>query len=394
MAAPITRMKRIPWVYPVMVSTPHLASHQLARRATARAKTLVNNTTKEEYGSVDDHQDHQHQAEGYEQQQAVDPAEGPREIAGKPSRARHVEFRSCEVMCCDRIPDGVDDPGDVRRRVHPDEYLGCHGILGCDRWRDSSHPLHGPRVLPEGHDGPRLNFRQRTLPGEHCDGRDLIVAHEIAIPLSDDDRLRVGWKEARLVIACNLADLSEERATDPTCQQSAQDQNDWGDETSCSGLHRSEPTFPGSSEGVVELEFVWMWPNGNGLDLGAFESYPGIDQIGCEDIACQQELVIRLQGIQHCAQAGWHGGDLGMLLGRQLVEVLVDGGGGLDAVLDAVQSCQQDGGEGQVGVARWIWATEFDALGLRIGAGDRDTDAGRTVTGRVDQVDRCLEAGN
>ena len=251
----------------------------------------------QEYGSVHDHQDHQHQAEGHEQQQAVDPAEGPREITGESSWARHVEFHSREVMRRDRIADGLDGLGDVRRRVHPDEYLGCHGILGCDRWRDSGHALHGSQVLPEGHDGPRLDFRQRILSSEHCDGRDLIVIHEISIPLPDDGCLRIGWKEARLVVARNLADLSEERPADPTCQQPAQDHNDRGDETSCSGFHWSEPTVTGSSEGVVELEFVRMWPNGNGLDLGALESHPGVDQIRCEDIACQQELVIRLQSI-------------------------------------------------------------------------------------------------
>ena len=40
----------------------------------------------------------------------------------------------------------------------------------------------------------------------------------------------------------------------------------------CNGL-----TARGCSKGVVELEFVWMRPDRDGLDLRAFEPHPGCD---------------------------------------------------------------------------------------------------------------------
>ena len=80
------------------------------------------------------------------------------------------------------------------------------------------------------------------------------------------------------------------------------------------------------------------------------------------------------------------------LLGRQLVEVLVDRIRRLDAVADAVQAGHQLRGEGQVRVAGGIRGAELQALGLGVGAGDRDADAGGAVALRVDHVDRGLEA--
>jgi len=45
----------------------------------------------------------------------------------------------------------------------------------------------------------------------------------------------------------------------------------------------------------------------------------------------------------------------------------------LNLVLDAIKSSHQHGSECQVRVAGWIWATEFDALGLWIAASNRNT---------------------
>ena len=80
--------------------------------------------------------------------------------------------------------------------------------------------------------------------------------------------------------------------------------------------------------------------------------------------------------------------------GRQLVQVLVDGLVRLDPVLDAVEAGHQLRGEREVRVARGVRRAELDALGLRVRARDRDTDRRRAVTGRVDQVDGRLEAGD
>ena len=59
-----------------------------------------------------------------------------------------------------------------------------------------------------------------------------------------------------------------------------------------------------------------------------------------------------------------HLGHLGQLLGRQVVEVLVDRVGRLDLVLDPVEAGHQHGREGEVRVARRVGAAELDPLGL------------------------------
>jgi hypothetical protein len=119
---------------------------------------------------------------------------------------------------------------------------------------------------------------------------------------------------------------------------------------------------------------------------------PGVDEVLGEDVALEQEVVVGLERVEHLGERTRDLLDLGVLLGRQLVEVLVHGLRGLDAVLDAVQAGHELGREGEVGVARRVRDPELDALGLRGGARDRDADAGRAVAGRVDQVDRSLVA--
>ena len=60
----------------------------------------------------------------------------------------------------------------------------------------------------------------------------------------------------------------------------------------------------------------------------ALQLDPGLDQVGGEDVAAEQELVVGLEGVEHAAEAVGHGGHVRVLLGRQLVEVLVDRGRG------------------------------------------------------------------
>ncbi len=64
----------------------------------------------------------------------------------------------------------------------------------------------------------------------------------------------------------------------------------------------------------------------------------------------------------------------------------------LDAVDDAVDAGHQLRSEREVRVTRGVGGAELEALGLRVGSGDRDAHSCRTVTGRVHQVDRSLVA--
>src|SRR3978361_145864 len=75
---------------------------------------------------------------------------------------------------------------------------------------------------------------------------------------------------------------------------------------------------------VVELELVRRRTQPDGVDLGPLQLDPGLDQVGWEDLPAEQELVVGLEGVEDAAEAVGDGGHVRVLLGRQLVEVLVD----------------------------------------------------------------------
>ncbi len=102
--------------------------------------------------------------------------------------------------------------------------------------------------------------------------------------------------------------------------------------------------------------------------------------------------MVGAEGLQGVQQRVRHLRDVLGLLGRQLVEVLVDRLVRLDAVLDAVQARHHLRREGEVRVARSVRRAELDALGLGVRARDRDADGGGAVARRVDQVDGRLVA--
>src|SRR5581483_4851549 len=96
-----------------------------------------------------------------------------------------------------------------------------------------------------------------------------------------------------------------------------------------------------------------------------------------EDVTNREEVVVGLQCVEDRVERGRHLGDLGLLVRRELVDVLVDRGRRLDLVLDAVDAGQEQGGEREVRVRRRVREAGLDALGLRVRARDRDTDRGR-----------------
>ncbi|VXB56721.1 conserved hypothetical protein [Arthrobacter sp. 8AJ] len=146
-------------------------------------------------------------------------------------------------------------------------------------------------------------------------------------------------------------------------------------------------------DAVVELELVGVRAQGQRTDLVlVLVLDPGVDQVLGEDTAGLQELVVLAQGLQGFLEGARSLGDVLGFLGRELVEVLVDGSRGLDAVADAVNAGHQLGSEGQVRVGGGVRSAEFDALGLRVGARDGDADTGGAVALRVDHVNRSLEA--
>jgi hypothetical protein len=144
---------------------------------------------------------------------------------------------------------------------------------------------------------------------------------------------------------------------------------------------------------VVQLELVRVRAQADRVDLvGALVVDPGLDEVLGEHAALEQVVVVGLERVEHLGQRARHLRDVGGLVRRQLVEVLVDRRRRLDLVLDAVEAGHQHRREREVRVARRVRAAELDALGLRVRAGDRDADAGGAVARRVDQVDRRLVA--
>ena len=102
--------------------------------------------------------------------------------------------------------------------------------------------------------------------------------------------------------------------------------------------------------------------------------------------------MVLLELVDHGGQRGGRLRDVGGFLRRQLVEVLVDRRQRLHLLLDAVDAGHQHGREREVRVAGAVRAAELEALGLRVVARDRDTDARRPVALAVHQIDRGLVA--
>src|SRR5262249_46468996 len=96
-------------------------------------------------------------------------------------------------------------------------------------------------------------------------------------------------------------------------------------------------------------------------DLLHLEVRVGVEEVIVEHPARFEEGAILLEVAERLAQRAAHGGDLFELRRRQVVEVLVDGGAGIELVLDAVETRHQHGGKGEGGVGERIRIAHLDA---------------------------------
>ncbi|VXB37347.1 conserved hypothetical protein [Massilia sp. 9I] len=113
----------------------------------------------------------------------------------------------------------------------------------------------------------------------------------------------------------------------------------------------------------------------------------GVDHAVAEHAAAGQELAVLVEGFQRFFQRGAHGRDQLVFFRRQVVQVLGRGFARVDLVLDAVQACHQQRSEAQVDVGQRVREAGLDAAAFRV-RHVRDADRGRTVAGRVGQLDR------
>src|SRR6185312_9968742 len=123
----------------------------------------------------------------------------------------------------------------------------------------------------------------------------------------------------------------------------------------------------------VQCELVRSRPDLSRLDLlGPLVLDPRLDEIGRENAALREVFVVLFEHVDHCRQRRGRLWNVGGLVRRQLVQILVYRSVRLDLVLDPVEAGHHHRGEREVRVARAVGATELEALGLRVVARDRN----------------------
>ena len=113
------------------------------------------------------------------------------------------------------------------------------------------------------------------------------------------------------------------------------------------------------------------------LDL-AFVTDVGFEEIGGEDVTLEQEFVIGFERIEDRTEGGRNLLDELGFLGGELVQVLISGVPGVNAVQDTIETRHQDRGEAQVWIAGSIRCAEFNTLGFNA-LGHRDAADGGAV---------------
>ena len=79
------------------------------------------------------------------------------------------------------------------------------------------------------------------------------------------------------------------------------------------------------SDVVIERELVGMRADAERLDLvGLLVPDPGVDHVGGEDVAAEQELVVGAEGVERGFERARGGRDVGELFGLEVVDVLVE----------------------------------------------------------------------
>src|SRR6266702_1938831 len=98
-------------------------------------------------------------------------------------------------------------------------------------------------------------------------------------------------------------------------------------------LHANESTL---LDVVIQMEFVWMRAQPDRIDLFLpLVVEPGLDHVGGEHIAAEQEGVIALERVKRLVQRSRCRLHVLRLGGRQVIEILVDRAARIDPAGDA-----------------------------------------------------------
>src|SRR5580704_3465981 len=89
----------------------------------------------------------------------------------------------------------------------------------------------------------------------------------------------------------------------------------------------------------VQRELIRVWPQARLADLACVLVFdPGFDQVGGEDVALQEELMVTLEVVERRLERSRHARDFGQLCWGQRVDVFVERLTGIKPALDTVES--------------------------------------------------------
>src|SRR5208337_1552353 len=117
------------------------------------------------------------------------------------------------------------------------------------------------------------------------------------------------------------------------------------------------------SDVVIEVELVRIraHPNGVHFVLGLVLD-PQIDQLLGEHTALEEEFVVRLESRENAVERTGDGWNLGRLLGREIVAVLIERFAGMNLVLDTVESGQEHCRVRQIRITGRVGRAELQPL--------------------------------
>src|SRR5579883_2877354 len=143
----------------------------------------------------------------------------------------------------------------------------------------------------------------------------------------------------------------------------------------------------------IEGKFMRMRPKAHGIHLLlSLVIKPSLNKILSEGAAFQQKSMVILQSLEHLVQAPRRGLHLDLLCGAEIVQILINRRGRHELLFNAIQSGEQYGAEGKVGIGRRVGTTKLDPLGLLAARVHRNAHAGAAIALRVDQVNGSLIA--
>src|SRR5579875_1403241 len=116
----------------------------------------------------------------------------------------------------------------------------------------------------------------------------------------------------------------------------------------------SPPNFSANSLNIkIEGKFMRMRPKAHGIHLLlSLVIKPSLNKILSEGAAFQQKFMVILQSLEHLLQAPRRGLHLGLLCEAEIVQILINRRGRHELLFNAIQSGEQYGAEGKVGIGR------------------------------------------